>query len=70
MKYWVLYKDKRSIEPNTECESIVHVTFEHPMDLPNTLRKAVMPDRPGDLIDGIPGQDSSNCQLLNWIKLS
>lgn len=66
-KYWVLYKLSIESAP-LELEKIVEI---NPSDgtLPDLLRAAVRPYRPGDPRDGIRPQLTSDCILLNWIAL-
>lgn len=66
-KYWVLFKCSTD-SPSIEQEKVVEINHLAGA-LPDLLRAAVMPDRPGDPVDGMKSQHTRNCILLNWIVL-
>lgn len=41
-----------------------------PRQIPDALRQAVHPDRPGDPSDGMPARRAMGCLLLNFIELA
>lgn len=64
--YWVSYE----INNGGRRDTVVEITAPlNKRDLPAYLKQAVHPDQPGDPTDGLKGQRSMDCTLLNFIKL-